>query len=113
MTCVIVMTRVGRLRVLVPVRLHFFLANASFKVLRSAAWPAASRVLAATETAPTMLNQQPATRRRRWPIFVPFALLVALAVIWTGLWFYAASAAETALAGWRAREAKSGRTYEC
>ena len=48
-----------------------------------------------------------------WPIFVPFALLVALAVIWTGLWFYAASAAETAIAGWRAREAKSGRTYEC
>jgi len=60
-----------------------------------------------------MLSPQPATRRRRWPIFVPFVLLVALAVIWTGLWFYAASAAESALAGWRAREAKSGRTYEC
>ena len=60
-----------------------------------------------------MLNPQPATRRRRWPIFVPFVLLVALAVIWTGLWFYAASAAENAITGWRAREAKSGRTYEC
>ena len=59
-----------------------------------------------------MLDRQPATRRRLW-LFVPFALLVALAVIWTGLWFYAASRAETAIAGWRAREAKSGRSYEC
>ena len=60
----------------------------------------------------TMLDRQPATRRRLW-LFVPFALLVALAVIWTGLWFYAVSRAETAIAGWRAREAKSGRSYEC
>lgn len=59
-----------------------------------------------------MLDRQPATRRRLW-LFVPFALLVALAVIWSGLWFYAASRAETAIAGWRAREAKSGRSYEC
>ena len=59
-----------------------------------------------------MFDRQPATRRRLW-LFVPFALLVALAVIWTGLWFYAASRAEAAIAGWRAREAKSGRSYEC
>lgn len=59
-----------------------------------------------------MLETKPATRRRLW-LFVPFALLVALAAIWTGLWFYAASRAETTIAGWRAREAKSGRTYEC
>jgi len=59
-----------------------------------------------------MLDRQPAKRRRLW-LFVPFVLLIALAVIWTGLWFYAASRAETAIAGWRAREAKSGRTYEC
>ncbi|MPZ39938.1 MAG: DUF2125 domain-containing protein [Rhizobiales bacterium] len=60
-----------------------------------------------------MLDPQPAPRRRRWLLFVPFALLVALAGIWTGLWFYAASQAEAAIAGWRDREAKSGRTYEC
>jgi hypothetical protein len=42
-----------------------------------------------------MLDRQPATRRRLW-LFVPFALLIALAVIWTGLWFYAVSRAETA-----------------
>ena len=32
-------------------------------------------------------------RRRRWPIFLPFALVVVLAVAWSGLWFYAASRA--------------------
>lgn len=59
-----------------------------------------------------MINP-PASRRRLWPVFVPIALVLALAVIWTGLWFYAASAAETTLAGWRDREAKSGRNYSC
>ena len=53
---------------------------------RTQAGPGAQR-----ESATTMLDPQPATRRRLWPVFVPFALLVALAVIWTGLWFYAAS----------------------
>jgi hypothetical protein len=60
-----------------------------------------------------MYDSQPAKRRRLWPVFVPFVLLVVLAVGWTGLWFYAAGRAENAIAGWRAREAKSGRTYEC
>ncbi len=60
-----------------------------------------------------MFDPQPRTRRRLWPILVPFGSLVALAVIWTGFWFYAAGAAENAIAGWRAREAKSGRSYEC
>jgi hypothetical protein len=53
------------------------------------------------------------TRRRLWPVFVPVGVLAALAVIWSGFWYYAASAAETAIVGWRAREAKSGRIYEC
>lgn len=60
-----------------------------------------------------MYDSQPAKRRRLWPVFVPIALLVVLAAAWTGLWFYAAGRAENAIAGWRAREAKSGRTYEC
>jgi hypothetical protein len=60
-----------------------------------------------------MINPKPVSRRRLWPVFVPLALVVALAIIWTGLWFYAASAAETTLAGWREREAKSGRNYSC
>ena len=60
-----------------------------------------------------MRNPEPVARRRLWPVFVPLALVVALAIIWTGLWFYAASAAEATLAGWREREAKSGRIYSC
>ncbi|MCC6887879.1 MAG: DUF2125 domain-containing protein [Hyphomicrobiales bacterium] len=59
-----------------------------------------------------MRDRQTASRRR-WLLFAPFGALGVLAVIWSGLWFYAARAADDALAGWRAREAKSGRTYQC
>ena len=60
-----------------------------------------------------MIYPKPASRRRLWPVLVPIVLVVALAIIWTGLWFYAASAAEATIAGWREREAKSGRVYSC
>jgi hypothetical protein len=52
-------------------------------------------------------------RPRRWPIFLPFGALVVLAALWTGFWFFASAKAETTLAGWREREAKSGRIYSC
>jgi len=55
----------------------------------------------------------PTRRRRIWPLLVPVVVVIALAVLWTGLWFYAASAAEAAIAGWREREAKVGRFYGC
>ena len=51
--------------------------------------------------------------RRRWPIFLPVAGVVVLAGLWTGFWFFASARAETTLAGWREREAKSGRVYSC
>jgi hypothetical protein len=57
--------------------------------------------------------RQPAPRRRLWPVFVPLVVTVALAIVWTGLWFLAARAAETRIAGWREREAKVGRVYAC
>ena len=60
-----------------------------------------------------MREPAPVPRRRLWPVLVPFALVVVLAVLWTGLWFYAASVAEAAMAGWREREAKAGRVYAC
>ncbi len=47
-------------------------------------------------------------RRRRWPVFVPAGLVIILAGLWTGFWFFASAKAETTLAGWREREAKSG-----
>jgi hypothetical protein len=54
-----------------------------------------------------------APRRRRWLLFVPFALVVVLAAVWTGVWFYAASRAETDLAAWRQLERQAGRTQNC
>ena len=54
-----------------------------------------------------------APRRRRWLLFVPFALVVVLAAVWTAVWFYATSRAETDLAAWRQRERQAGRTQTC
>jgi hypothetical protein len=54
-----------------------------------------------------------ASRRRRWPIFLPFSLVVLLAALWTGGWFYIAARAPEAIADWRAREARAGRVYGC
>lgn len=42
-------------------------------------------------------------------LFVVFALIAG----WAGFWKFAAGKAETAIEGWRAREAKSGRIYNC
>jgi hypothetical protein len=61
-----------------------------------------------------MRNPDPAPRRSRlWPVLLPSMLFVALAIVWTGLWFYAADAAEKALDGWRVREARVGRIHRC
>jgi hypothetical protein len=54
-----------------------------------------------------------AARRRRWPIVLPFALVVVLAALWTAGWFYIAARAPDAIAAWRAREAVAGRAYGC
>lgn len=40
-------------------------------------------------------------------------LIVALAGLWSGLWYYGAGVAERTIEGWKAREAQSGRTYTC
>src|SRR5262249_52528160 len=42
-------------------------------------------------------------------LFVVFALIAG----WTAFWKFAAGRTETAIDGWRAREAKSGRIYTC
>jgi hypothetical protein len=51
--------------------------------------------------------------RRRWPIFLPFSLVVLLAALWTGGWFYIAAQAAEEIAAWRAREAGAGRVHGC
>lgn len=52
-------------------------------------------------------------RRPLWPLFVAPVLLLIAALAWTGFWFFAASQAEATADAWRAREAKSGRIYDC
>jgi len=52
-------------------------------------------------------------RRRRWPLFLPFVLVVVLAALWSGAWLYIAAQVPDTIADWRAREAKAGRIYDC
>jgi hypothetical protein len=52
-------------------------------------------------------------RRRKRRYIAMVVLVVALFGAWSGFWYYAAGQAHTVLEGWRAREAKSGRTYAC
>jgi hypothetical protein len=60
-----------------------------------------------------MLSPSPARRRRLWPVFIMPAVVLVLAIGWSAFWFYAASQVDVQFDGWRTREAKSGRTYEC
>ena len=61
-----------------------------------------------------MPDMIPAPRRRPlWRLFILPALLVVAAIAWSGFWFYAASEVDGRADAWRAREAKSGREYEC
>lgn len=51
--------------------------------------------------------------RRRWPLVAIVGAVVLAAAVWAGIWFYAAARARTAMEGWRAREARIGRFYDC
>ena len=60
------------------------------------------------------MQTSPTTPRRRlWPVFIVPGLVLAAAVAWSGFWFYAASHVDEKFDEWRAREAKSGRAYDC
>jgi hypothetical protein len=52
-------------------------------------------------------------RRPLWRLFILPVLLVVAALGWTAFWFYSASQVDSASDAWRAREAKSGRVYDC
>jgi hypothetical protein len=61
-----------------------------------------------------MPDMTPAPRRRPlWRLFIMPALLVVAAIAWSGFWLYAASEVGVRADAWRAREAKSGRVYDC
>jgi hypothetical protein len=52
-------------------------------------------------------------RRPLWRLFIMPILLLVAAIAWSAFWFYAASKVDAAADEWRAREAKSGRVYDC
>src|SRR3954452_414953 len=51
--------------------------------------------------------------QKLWRLFIAPVLLLAAAIAWSAFWFYAASKVDETADAWRAREAKSGRVYEC
>jgi hypothetical protein len=55
----------------------------------------------------------PPPRRTAWRFIVPVVVVVGLAAVWCGLWYYAAGVANRTLAGWIASEAAAGRDYTC
>ncbi|WP_316231163.1 DUF2125 domain-containing protein [Bradyrhizobium sp. SZCCHNR1051] len=56
---------------------------------------------------------QPPRRRSRWGLFIAPVLLLIAAVAWSAFWFFAASQVDVQADAWRAREAKSGRVFDC
>jgi hypothetical protein len=52
-------------------------------------------------------------RHSRWRIFIAPLLLLIVAIAWSAFWFYAASQVDVQADAWRAREASSGRVYDC
>jgi hypothetical protein len=55
----------------------------------------------------------PMRRRPLWPVFIAPGLVLIAAIAWSAFWFYAASQVDVMADAWRAREAKSGRVYDC
>jgi hypothetical protein len=59
-----------------------------------------------------MIHPELAASRSRW-VVAPLLVVLALAALWTGFWFYASSTAQATLSQWREQEARLGRTYTC
>lgn len=54
-----------------------------------------------------------APRRSHWLIAAPLIVMLVLAAVWSGVWFYAAGEAEARINDWQAQQAKAGRTFAC
>jgi len=52
-------------------------------------------------------------RRPLWRLFFMPVLLLIAAAAWSAFWFYSASKVASPADAWRAREARSGRIYDC
>jgi hypothetical protein len=52
-------------------------------------------------------------KQRLWRLLLMPVLVLVAAIAWSAFWFYAASKVDENVDLWRAREAKSGRIYDC
>jgi hypothetical protein len=52
-------------------------------------------------------------RRSLWRLFIVPVLVLVAALAWSAFWFYAVSKVDETADAWRAREAQSGRIYDC
>jgi hypothetical protein len=59
-----------------------------------------------------MVEPKPPSRPN-WLLFLPFAVIIVLAVTWSGLWYFAASRTEAVVSAWIEQEASAGRVYAC
>jgi hypothetical protein len=61
-----------------------------------------------------MSDLNPVPRRRPlWRLFIMPVLLLVAAAAWSAFWVYSASKVDETADAWRAREARSGRVYDC
>src|SRR2546423_11878386 len=51
--------------------------------------------------------------RRPWLIATPLVLVLVLAAVWSGVWYYAAREAEARINDWQAQQAKAGHVFSC
>ena len=49
-----------------------------------------------------------APRRRSWLIATPLIVVLVLAAVWSGVWYYAAGEAEARINDWQAQQAEPG-----
>jgi hypothetical protein len=53
------------------------------------------------------------SKRFRAGLYLPFAAMAILSLVWTGIWFYSANRAETIAEAFIAREGERGREWAC
>ena len=56
---------------------------------------------------------RPPRKQKLWRLFLMPVLVLVAALAWSAFWFYAASQVDANVDAWRAREAQSGRVYDC
>jgi hypothetical protein len=59
------------------------------------------------------MSEPTTAARRPWRVFLPFILLILLAVAWSAAWYFAARRADATITTWIEQEARFGRIYSC